>query len=373
MTSPEVYASRAERAYWAMRRRFARSDGLYRRPGRLHWPGAPDHLWPVARAFVATLDLAGAGGELTPGLDLDREVIQHVAALEHYWDPSGPYPAYASDPPGVPWGGDLYYDDNAWVGLGLVQLERMRAGAGHLPRARQLFDFAVGGWDDRPDVPSPGGVFWVQQGRGAGRRNHDRNTVSNAPNAELGLHLRELTTRESRDDGTYAQSERMYQWVRASLGCCPRGDPAGLYWDKIRADGSIDRALWSYNQGSMIGAGVLLERLAPDSGEFLAQAEATARVALGHYQGHYFDQSPAFNAIFFRNLLLLHDATADTALQDSIRHALRGYADQAWNEQRDDADLFCPRRGAVSLLDQSALVSVQALVAWDERSYSRLA
>jgi len=32
-----------------------------------------------------------------------------------------------------------------------------------------------------------------QQGVGVGRSNHDRNTVSNAPNAQLGLHLAELT------------------------------------------------------------------------------------------------------------------------------------------------------------------------------------
>ena len=35
----------------------------------------------------------------------------------------------------------------------------------------------------------------------------------------------------------------------------------GPFWNVARADGSIDRNLWSYNQGVMIGARVLQFRL----------------------------------------------------------------------------------------------------------------
>jgi hypothetical protein len=361
MTEPAEYAERARRAHAAMERELRRGDGVYRRPGWLGRIGLADHLWPVARAFAATLDVAGIPPALIGDFDVEAAIARDLAGLERYWNPSGPRPAYASDPHRTPWSGDRYYDDNAWVGLSLVQLDRLRPGRAPRGRAAALFAFAQAGWDERPDVPHPGGTFWIEQGRGTGRRNHDRNTVSNAPNAELGLHLDELEGGDRRRAG----AERMYAWVVSALR-----DPGGLYLDKIRGDGSVDRALWSYNQGSMIGAAVLRHR-AGAAAHSLDTAEATAWTALTHYAGHYTDQAPAFNAIFFRNLLLLHAASGDARLRREITAALGGYADALWERTRQD---LLPRGdGSVTVLDQSALASVLALGAWDAGDYGRLA
>jgi Glycosyl hydrolase family 76 len=375
------YADRAMRAYGAMQSRFCREDGLYRRDGFPRWPRAAAHLWPCARALVATLDLAGLAPALVPAFDADAEITQRLTMLERYWDPTGPLPAYASDVVGTRFGGDRYYDDNAWVGLALVQLERMRPGADHLHRAAELFRFAAAGWDRRGDVQSPGGVFWVEQGRGVGGRNHDRNTVSNGPNAQLGLHLAELTGRSPAVPGPIAGRE-MYEWVNAALDAGGAdGEPAtGLFWDKWRGDGSLDRTLWSYNQGSMVGANVLLGRGAVDAAaaaeraRYVGRAEAIARKALCHFgAAGLVAQPPAFNAIFFRNLLLLHDVTGDAALRPQLLDAIRGYADHVWAQLRDARD--CVRVGgrAVTLLDQSGMVQVLALLAWDPQDYAKLA
>jgi predicted alpha-1,6-mannanase (GH76 family) len=63
------------------------------------------------------------------------------------------------------------------------------------------------------------------------------------------------------------------------------GSPAtGLFWDKIRGDGTLDKTLWSYNQGSMVGANVLLARVHQDArDQYLDRAEAIARKALRHF------------------------------------------------------------------------------------------
>jgi Glycosyl hydrolase family 76 len=379
--SPEAYAGRAVRAYRAMRRRFSARRGGYRRDGRRHLPGAAAHLWPFIRAFAGVLDLTGAHVAAAEGFDGDAAIAEHLEALDRYWDPQGPWPAYSSDVAGTWWGGDRYYDDNAWVGLVLVQLERTRPGAGRLDRAVDLFRFAVDGWDRRRDAPAPGGVFWVEQGRGVGRRNHDRNTVSSAPNAQLGLHLAELGADLGRGRPDAVGSREMYEWVNRELDAAGRtadtgGDVpgTGLFWDKIRGDGSIDRALWSYNQGSMIGLNVLLARAGGgDSGTHTSRAIAIARKALRHYGGAYERQPPAFNAIFFRNLLQLHAHTADTGLRADIIGALRGYADHAWAACRDGDDCFRFPGRPPSLLDQSAMVQLLALLAWSPDDYARLA
>ncbi len=384
--APAVYAARATRAYAAMQGRFCKSDGGYRRDGLPRRPAAAAHLWPFARAFVATLDLAGVEPELIPGFDADAAIAQRLDALERYWDPVGDAPAYSADilrPGSV---GDRYYDDNAWVGLALVQLERVRPGAGRLERAAELFRFACAGWDHRADAPSPGGVFWVEQGRGTGVRNHDRNTVSNAPNAELGLHLVGLgvqlgglggPTGAAPGDKRPIGSQQMYEWVNATLDAGQNGDlPAtGLFWDKLRGDGTIDKMLWSYNQGSMIGANVLLARRHSGAAQarYLARSETIARQALRHLEGRYERQPAAFNAIFFRNLLLLHHATGDTGLRAQLLGAMRGYADRAWDQRRDRRDRFHFPRSGLTLLGQSAMVQTLALLAWDPADYRKLA
>jgi hypothetical protein len=371
----ELYADRAVRAYRAMLRKFRKRSGVYRYDqGPALFKSA--QLWPFARALVATLDVAGMGGSTADGLDIQGLLAEHLEILEGYWDPAGPAPAYCSDVNGASRRGDRYYDDNAWVGLGLVELERLRPGSGWLGRARQLFEFARAGWDGHG-----GGVFWVEQGRGTGIRNHDRSTVSNAPNAELGLHVMELDrgTGSGSEAGPVSGSEvgpgDMYRWVLDTLDASRGGQTpgTGLFWDKIRGDGSIDRATWSYNQGSMIGSAVLLARSQPDERDgYLGFAQAVARKAMAKFSGVYEKQPAAFNAIFFRNLLLLHHATKDEQLRTEIHGAMRAFADAAWNEARDRRDLL-HLRGLPTLLDQSAIVQVLALLAWDPANYGRLA
>ena len=383
----EVYAARATRAHAAMERRFRTRDGRYGRDGLLHRPRTSAHLWPFSRAMFATLDLAGIPGDLGGGaFDADAAIAADLQVLERYWDTRGPVPAYSSDVVGRGLGGrvghviggDRYYDDNAWIGLALVQLERLRPGMGRLDRAAEVYAFAVSGWDTNPDAPSPGGVFWVEQVRGLGLRNHDRNAVSTAPNAQLGLHLAELGVGDPAGAGWSVSPEEMVAWVNQVLdaGRDSAAPATGLFFDKLRGDGTLDDTLWSYNQGSMIGANVLLARCAEgeERARLLARAEAIAGKALRHYAGAgYHHQGPAFNAIFFRNLLLLHAASGDAVLRAQMIEAMRSYADRAWAENRDRRDLFRFSRSAVTLLDQSSIAQILALLAWDPGEYSKLA
>jgi hypothetical protein len=364
----ELYAEHAAMAYRGMLTNFRKRDGMYRYDEGPRFLRSGAQLWPFGRALAATLDVAGISSEHSA--EAEAAVPEHLQILERYWDPAGPKPAYCADVRGASRRGDRYYDDNAWIGLALMQLERMRPELGQPDRARELFEFAAAGWASE----AGGGVYWVEQGRGTGIRNHDRGTVSNAPNAELGLHLRELG-HLGEAGGQGARPEDMYDWVLRTLDRSRAGESpgTGLFWDKVRGDGTIDRATWSYNQGGMIGANVLLARLHPEDGQqYLDLAGSIARKALREGDGAYRNHPPAFNAIFFRNLLLLHHASEDEVLQGTIIDAIRGYADAALSESRDRQHLF-HMRGRPVLLDQSAMVQVLALLAWDPESYGRLA
>jgi Glycosyl hydrolase family 76 len=349
-------ARRALDGHASMCARFARSDGSLRRDGPIHLPWTVAHVWPFARAFIATLDVAGMPPALREGFDADAVIRPRLNALERYWDERGP--AYASDPPGrftrLLGGGDIYHDDNAWAGLALVQLARQRPGHSRLDRAAALAEFARAGWDTEPGAPHPGGVFWVQQGRGLGARNHDRNAISTAPNAELILHLEALG--EGRADSEPDPAE-MARWVIDALG-----NGHDLIRDKIRGDGTIDPALWSYNQGSMLGLLALLVDRGDDAPRRLREAEAIARAALDHYERRRYEGEPVeFVAIFMRNLLQLSARSADESLTRRIAQALAERAKAAW-----------PISGTATLLQHSATVTLQALAAWDPADYRLL-
>lgn len=374
MAANRAAAERALQAYVAMRAGWQMSSGLYRRDGRLLIRRSAAHLWPFSQAFVATLLIAGIDPLVTAGFDCEAAIAVDLAALEHYWRADDTPPAYASDPRGSLVGGDRYYDDNAWIGLALVLLERLRPGSGHLERALSLYKFAVSGWDIR-HAPGAGGVFWVEQGRGLGRRNHDRNLISTGPNAQLGLQLAELGRLPDTAAAAVGPAQ-MYAWVLATLdesrGSAKPG--TGLFWDKVRGDGSIDRVRWSYNQGTMVGLNVLLARArSRPEADHLGRAEAIARRALGALAGDRLArQPPAFNAIFFRNLLRLHAVTGDARLREDIQAAMRSYA------QASSASVLDGRRSRrvrirTSLLDESAIVQLLALLAWDPETYDRLA
>jgi hypothetical protein len=87
----------------------------------------------------------------------------------------------------------------------------------------------------------------------------------------------------------------------------------------------------------------------------------------------YFAQPEQFNAIFFRNLLLLHEASGDATLKESIMEAITGYADEAWEERREPDGLFPKATGGPTLVKHAGMIQIFALLAWDPVHYRSLA
>ena len=81
---------------------------------------------------------------------------------------------------------------------------------------------------------------------------------------------------------------------------------SGLFADLITPDGAVDRTIWSYNQGTVIGAGVLLHQATGDA-TYLARSRQVAEASLDRFgrASALATQPPAFVAIYLRNLLLI--------------------------------------------------------------------
>jgi DUF1680 family protein len=276
----------------------------------LHVPGmpglvadAPGNGRKIAAVWPHGQVLAGALDEAQLSCDYSR-VDRLFEGLSLYQHGEG----YAPDLNG----GDKYYDDNAWIGLDLMQAYSQTGNQSYLARAEQLFGFLEQG-----KAPG-GGIYWVENAK-----NPTRNTCANGPAMEMALRLYQATKNPRYLDFAKQTDAFLEKTLR---------QPNGLYADNIDGNGKVSEAIYSYNQGTPIGADVLFFRTTGDR-SYLDRATQTANAALDELgqDDRLWKQSPAFNAIFFRNLMALDQV----APNPRYRQALEAYTNRLWTDARD--------------------------------------
>lgn len=323
-------ASRAETSFSAMERYFFdRSNGDYR---ELRGTSAGSHAWPFSQALAAHVALAAV-----PSLAPRAAVRARLAQLERRFRRGTTYTAWPK--------GSVYLDDNEWLAEDLLDWSALTGDTVSRTRAAAIFSAVTDAWDDAPSHPCPGGVYWTRA-----PANHDRNTVSTANGAVVALRLYEATKKPV----YLVWSQKMLAWLdRCMLA------PNGLYWDHIDLAGKVDQTQWSYNQGSVIAADVLLYETTGDA-QALARAEELADASVAHFDGRWdTGEPPEFAAVFFRSLLSLADADGRS---DYVEAAER-YGDDAWSSSRDPQTGLFRYSGRSSLLEQAALVQLYAALA----------
>lgn len=345
---------RALRAFEAMQSYYyVQGSGLY--------AGEPfSYLWPFSQAFAATVSMSNV-----PHLPIAiaREVHARLIGLRDYLDannsgaPEGIYTSTLAAfdgtvaPPAGP-GGAKYYDDNDWVGIELARIFKQTRNSGALGYAEGIMAFEMAGWSTDQTLACPGGIPFSNS-----VENVERNTVTNAPAAELGVQLYKIT-----GDVQYLRfAEMAYNWVRACLL-----QPSNLYADHIRPHGVVDQTLWSYNQGTMIGAGTLLYQATGNSA-YLYQARQTAAAALAYFTPQRLgEENPFFPSVYFRNVLYLDSVTRDPPGPKLAQ----SYVDYAWQHLRLSNDIFVAGSPAsAQLLYQAAIVQIYALLSSSPSTY----
>lgn len=353
--------ARALVAFEAMQRNYyIKGSGLYE--------GEPfSYLWPFSQALAATVTMSHVSGiSRVPGLKsaLGRELGARLIGLGAYLDtnnsgaPEGTFTSTLAAfdgtvaPPTGP-GGTKYYDDNEWVGIELVRMYGLTHNPAALGSAEAIMAFVIAGWDTDPEHVCPGGVPFSNDAN-----NTERNTVTGGPGAELAVRLYQLT-----GNIVYLQfAQQAYAWVRQCLLSAN-----GLYADHIGPHGAVARTYWSYNQGTMIGAGTLLYQATHNSA-YLYEARQTARAALAYYTPERLgSEIPFFVSVYFRNMLYLDSVTHDPP---GPKRLAQPYVDYAWQHLRLANNLFVfgsPPSG--QLLVQSAIVQIYGLLSSSPSTY----
>ena len=330
-TGAPVARSRAIAAYAAMQRAFysPASKSYVETAGKARAAQA----WPYSQALWATIDVSRLTGS-------SADLAARLRGLADYDTGAGYAPIFGSR-------GSIFYDDNLWIALALLDVAD-HGGPADVVSVQALFHLVAGAWDTDTTHPCPGGVFWT-----ATPANRDRNAVTTANAALLAIELYERTGKAS----YLSWARRAYAWTERCLGTS-----SGLVRDHIDLGGRIDPTTWSYNQGAMIATAVHLYE-ATHEDTYLAQAQRLADAALAEIGDPIHSGEPAvFLAIFYRDLLELTDADPSRS-QD--RAALQTFADEAWSQARNPkTDLF-DFGGPATLLDQAAMVQVYAELARD--------
>ena len=245
------WSETADVAQGVLARRFwSRGHRLYRDvPGR--WPvlfWGRWNYWVQAHALDVTVDAV----ERTGARDARERVADNVAGILHRN------------------GGRIvnrYYDDMAWMALALLRAEEV-AGVDTSGLVRALWADIGAAWH-----AEHGGIVW--------RRADPRpftNAPANGPAAVLGARLH----RRHGDPADLELALRIADWLQATLV-----DPGtGIVWDGIHPadDPGPDRTLYTYNQGTVVGAEVELWRATGDP-VHLERARRTAGAALDHFAG----------------------------------------------------------------------------------------
>jgi Glycosyl hydrolase family 76 len=356
--------ARALVAFEAMQQHYYISgSGLYE--------GEPfSYLWPFSQALAATVSMSYIPGIESPQIErpgapvsFPRELQARLVGLNSYLDSdnsgssegafTSTLPAFDGTvaPPAGP-GGAKYYDDNDWVGIELARLYKLTHSPSALGSAEAIMAFEMAGWQANPQLACPGGLPFANT-----PENRERNTVTTAPAAELGVQLYKLT-----GNVQYLQfAEMAYQWVRSCLL-----QPSGMYADHIGPKGEVEPMLWSYNQGTMIGAGTLLYQATGD-GEYLYEARQTAKAALEYFTPERLgSENPFFPSVYFRNLMYLDSVTHDPP-GATIAQA---YVNYAWQHERLSDNLFVSGSPPTAqLLVQAAIVQIYALLSSPASTY----
>ena len=319
------WATCATEAWHALRTACIReSEGLVvlERPGGRQAP-----VWPVSQVIAAATGVGGVTGDLTDARALARALAPYRRGAGY-----APLPGHRR----------RYFDDNAWLGLDLLQLHLLTAEPVWLREAHALWAFVGSGQED------DGGVRWAE-----GRRS--RNACATGPSASLALRLHLV----SADADLLARARRALRWLEATLRL-----PSGLIGDH-EDRGRLDDTVWSYNQGAAAGAWALLHRATGEPAP-LRMARDLAGVSLAHFTPErLWAHPPVFNAIWFRNLLAL-DAVAPLK---GLATRLDGYLTRAWAHGRDPGTGLFTAGGigtydGTPTIDHAGITQLLALRAW---------
>lgn len=268
-----VWHKRAKETYDAIVRCYRITSGTAAGLFNENYPkgsgdGAASFLWPYDGLVAGVSTLHKLGYEVGYKDMVDR--------FEAYYRQRGVLNVggYGSSTDGKNGGGDRFFDDNAIIGIELVEAYELLKDPKYLERCAQIVKFYKAGIDN-----TMGRALWWCESN----INQPGNESSNKPACANGFATWFLmryyeVCPEAEKAEVLALAKDLYQWLYDNL----RDPGDNLYWNSKGADGSINTTKWTYNSGAMIAGGVRLYEATGDI-RYLNEAKATAKSSYDYY------------------------------------------------------------------------------------------
>jgi predicted alpha-1,6-mannanase (GH76 family) len=196
------------------------------------------------------------------------------------------------------WTTNKYNDDIMWWAIACARAYKITNDERYLKKAKASFDFV---YDNFLDATMGGGLYWISQ-------RTSKNSCVNSPAVIAAVRLSVLLK-----DASYLEKARsLYAWQKKTLTDGTGKVFDSITYDKARQTAQISRFSLTYNQGTYIGAAVLLYKQTNDKA-YLDDAIKTAewtkanlcvtdhRILKDEGQG----DGGAFKGIFVRYMKLL--------------------------------------------------------------------
>lgn len=224
------------------------------------------------------------------------------------------------------WTTNKFNDDIMWWAIACGRAYRLTGDERYLRKSKASFDFV---YDRFTDDKLGGGVYWTSE-------RTSKNSCVNSPTviaaARLALLLKEPAYLE--------KAKRVYAWQKQTLT-----DGTGKVFDGIGANQRVNRGSLTYNQGTFLGAALLLYQQTKDQ-TYLDDAVKTAEWTKAHLcvtdqrilKSEGQGDGGAFKGIFVRYLKLL---IVDGGRTEFLPW-MQANADAAWRHRRVDDNLMGP-------------------------------
>jgi predicted alpha-1,6-mannanase (GH76 family) len=251
------------------------------------------HYWPQAHAMDVVVDA------------YERSGAQFWLDLYPLWWRGIPEFNRSAGAPGLWW--NAYVDDMEWIVLAQTRMYATTGNEEYYETARQIYDDWIWPtWGPESEAPWHGGITWkVDVGK-------SKNACSNGPAAIAAARLYRMYGDGKRTgkprEAYLGEALKIYGWLRDNLY---RPEDGGVS-DNMNAEGRVSRAVYTYNNGTFIGAAVELYKILGDK-RFLTEAVNAANYVTGEMSRHeggvlsdaVGGDGGLFHGIFFRYFVQL--------------------------------------------------------------------
>ncbi|WP_339864363.1 glycoside hydrolase family 76 protein [uncultured Algoriphagus sp.] len=262
-----------------------------------------NHYWPQAHAMDVVVDA------------YNRTSDQFYLDYYPLWWKGAPTYNFSGREEDPWW--NVFVDDMEWIVLAQLRMYESTGNEAYFSKANQMYkDWIWPQWGPENEAPWYGGITWKTDVE------KSKNACSNGPGALVAARIYSMydQIKEPGDKSKEAYLEeavKIYSWLRDNL----YEEAEGKVYDNMNLAGEINPAIYTYNQGTFIGAAHELYKITGKK-HYLEDAINASNYVIDHMSDNKGVLGNAtsgdgglFNGIFFRYFVKLvnePDLDADT-------------------------------------------------------------